>query len=184
MSGGNHTFNGSGKYTLGLSISVGQDQWRWCNKCQCLAFDGYSVCTTGGAHTHVGSSNYKLTYNDPEAPGQPNWKWCNKCVFSFLFLNFIEGATGVMDWHTQETVLESARAGAVDTILVQAAIMFSVPQLKVKAIGRGVASVSCCGMAGLLPGLVQQGVRTPRKALEIISFHLFDDERFIDERKL
>ena len=89
-----------------------------------------------------------------------------------------------MDWHTQEAALESARAEAVDTILVEVAIMFSVPQLKVKAIGRGVASVSCCGMAELLPGLVQLGVRTPRKALEIISFHLFDDDRFIDERKL
>jgi len=94
------------------------------------------------------------------------------------------GATGVMDWHTQETALESVRAGAVDTILVEAAIMFSVPQLKVKAIGHGAKSVSCFGTAEVLPGLVQLGVRTPRKALEIISFHLFDDERFIDERKL
>jgi len=94
------------------------------------------------------------------------------------------GATGVLDWDTQETALEFARAGAVDTISVQAAIMLSVPQLKVKVIGRGVKSVSCCGMAEVLPGLVQLGVRTPRKALEIISFHLFDDERFIDERKL
>jgi len=94
------------------------------------------------------------------------------------------GATGVMDWHTQEMALEFARAGAVDTILVEAAIMFSVPQLKVKAIGRGVKSVSCSGLAEVLPGLVQLGVRTPRKALEFISFHLFDDERLIDERKL
>ena len=104
--------------------------------------------------------------------------------FSFLFLIVIEGATGVMDWHTQDTALGFARGEAVDTTSVEAAIMFSVPQLKVKAIGRGVASVSCCGMAELLPGLVQLGVRTPRKALEIISFHLFDDDRFIDERKL
>ncbi|SRR6266576_3523493 len=104
--------------------------------------------------------------------------------FSRLFLKVIKGATGVMGWHTQDTALEFARGGAVDTTLVEAAIMFSVPQLKVKAIGRGVESVSCCGMAELLPGLVQLGVRTPRKALEIISFHLFDDERFIDERRL
>ena len=105
--------------------------------------------------------------------------------FSFLFFwRLLRIATGVMDWHTQETALEFARAGAVDTILVEAAIMFWVPQPRVKAIGRGVASVSCCGMAELLPGLVQLGVRTPRKVLEIISFHLFDDERFIDERNL
>ena len=184
MSGGNHTFNGSGKYTLGLAIPGDQDQWRWCNKCQCLAFDGYSICTSGGAHTHVGSLNYKLTSNDPQAPGQPDWKWCNRCVFLFFFLKVIEDAAGVMDWHTQESALESARGEAVDTILVEAAIMFSVPLLKVKAIGHGVASVSCCGMAEVLLGLVQLGVRTPRKALEIISCHLFDDERFIDERKL
>ena len=92
-------------------------------------------------------------------------------------------ATGVMDWHTQETALEFARGGAEDTTLMEVAIMFSVPQLKVKAIGGGVKSVSCCGLAELLPGLVQLGVRTPRKALKILSFHMFDDERFVDERK-
>ena len=93
MSGGNHTFSGSGSYTLGQSIPGDQDQWRWCNKCQCLAFDGYSICTSGGAHTHVGSLNYKLTNNDPNAPGQPNWKWCNRFVFLFFsfFLKVIEG---------------------------------------------------------------------------------------------
>jgi hypothetical protein len=34
---------------------------------------------TGGAHIHVGSGNYNLTVDEPNAPGQANWKWCNRC---------------------------------------------------------------------------------------------------------
>jgi hypothetical protein len=92
------------------------------------------------------------------------------------------GATSVMGWHTQETAMECAHA-SVDTILVKAAITFSVQlRVKVKAIGRGVASVSCCGMAEMPPGIAQLGVCTPSKALEIILFRPLDDERTIHVR--
>lgn len=48
-------------------------------KCQILAFDDYSICSAGNAHTHVGSGDYNLTVGNPTAPGQNNWRWCNKC---------------------------------------------------------------------------------------------------------
>ncbi len=59
-----------------------QDNWRWCNKCQCLAFAGTSSlgpCAAGGVHDHSGSGNYILVHNAQEARGQDNWRWCNKC---------------------------------------------------------------------------------------------------------
>jgi hypothetical protein len=60
----------------------GQDNWRWCNKCQGLAYAGNpsrGPCPAGGNHDHSGSSNYNLSLNDPSFPGQDNWRWCNKC---------------------------------------------------------------------------------------------------------
>jgi hypothetical protein len=65
--------------SLDGSPSGGQDQWRWCCKCQMLAFDGHSTCAAGGAHINTGSGNYSLTVNDRNAQGQDRWKWCNKC---------------------------------------------------------------------------------------------------------
>jgi hypothetical protein len=59
-----------------------QDNWRWCNKCQGLAFAGnpsLGPCPAGGQHNHTGSGDYVLVQNDPAAPGQSNWRWCNKC---------------------------------------------------------------------------------------------------------
>jgi len=38
-----------------------QDNWRWCNKCQGLAFAGSpspGACPAGGTHDHAGSGNY------------------------------------------------------------------------------------------------------------------------------
>ncbi len=59
-----------------------QANWRWCNKCQCLAFAGNpsaGCCAAGGTHNYAGSGAYGLTQNDSSAPGQANWRWCNKC---------------------------------------------------------------------------------------------------------
>jgi len=56
----------------------GQDNWRWCNKCQMLAFAGADrngACPAGDEHDHNGSGNYVLNF----AGGQDNWRWCNKC---------------------------------------------------------------------------------------------------------
>jgi len=74
--------------SIGSVINGRQDGWRWCNKCQALAFGRESsssgVCFAGGSHDHQGSDNYNLTISAPNVPGQSNWKWCNKCqVLSF-----------------------------------------------------------------------------------------------------
>ncbi|MDZ8225469.1 hypothetical protein [Nostoc sp. ChiVER01] len=59
-----------------------QDDWRWCNKCQALAFAGNAslgACPAGGVHNHNGSYNYILIHDTPRLAGQDNWRWCNKC---------------------------------------------------------------------------------------------------------
>ena len=40
------------------------DNWRWCRKCQGLAFAGNSTgaCPAGGPHDFTGSNNYSLGY--------------------------------------------------------------------------------------------------------------------------
>jgi hypothetical protein len=65
--------------SLDGNASLGQDQWRWCKKCEILCFDNYASCTAGGAHINVGSGKYILAQNDTGAGGQDNWRWCSKC---------------------------------------------------------------------------------------------------------
>jgi hypothetical protein len=67
---GGHTTAGSGAYRLEdvdhRDRPGGQDQWRWCNKCAGLFFDGNSPGTSGRCpwdnafHSRVGSGNYVL----------------------------------------------------------------------------------------------------------------------------
>ncbi len=66
--------------------ALGQQNWRWCNKCQGLFFAGNpgSKCPAGGAHDKTGSGNYRLVQNTPTYPGQENWRWCNKCQGLFF----------------------------------------------------------------------------------------------------
>ena len=62
--------------------TVGQNNWRWCHKCQGLYFGGNATqgsCPAGGAHDHTGSGDYLLVQNNPAYRGQNNWRWCNKC---------------------------------------------------------------------------------------------------------
>lgn len=59
-----------------------QDNWRWCNKCQCLAFAGNpspGPCIAGGNHDHHGSGNYRMIKGVGPTGGQNNWRWCNRC---------------------------------------------------------------------------------------------------------
>jgi hypothetical protein len=60
-----------------------QDNWKWCNKCQVLAFAGFpslGACAAGGSHDHSGSGDYVLIQDVPVGGNQQdNWKWCNKC---------------------------------------------------------------------------------------------------------
>jgi len=68
--GGMHDHTGSGEYVLairgnGAVPQDSQDNWRWCKKCQVLAFAGNSSaggCSAGGLHDHAGSGNYVLGY--------------------------------------------------------------------------------------------------------------------------
>jgi hypothetical protein len=81
---------------LGLSVAVGvftpgdvfaqpliQDNWRNCNKCSTLFFNGYrrGRCPAGGAHAGD-NRNYKMAHDSP-GPGQPDWRFCNKCDAMF-----------------------------------------------------------------------------------------------------
>jgi hypothetical protein len=55
-----------------------RDKWRWCNKCQALAFAGngaLGACPAGGQHNHTGSGDYGLVQNDISMSGQNNWRW-------------------------------------------------------------------------------------------------------------
>jgi len=85
--GGTHDHSGSGNYFVSYDVSGNnpqlQDQWRWCTKCQGLAFSGNSSvgpCPAGGDHNH-GSANYFVPHGTARGgPGvQLNWRWCNKC---------------------------------------------------------------------------------------------------------
>jgi hypothetical protein len=64
---------------------VGQNNWRWCNKCQALSFGGNGSpgkCSGGGNHDHAGSGDYilaKRAAGDLPLDTQENWRWCNKC---------------------------------------------------------------------------------------------------------
>jgi hypothetical protein len=61
--------------------AIEQETWRWCSKCQGLAFAGgaQGSCPAGGAHDHSTSGHYRLFHNAAGAPGQSNWRWCSKC---------------------------------------------------------------------------------------------------------
>src|SRR4030095_12154947 len=85
---GGHT--GGGNYILvrNTANAPGQQNWRWCSKCEGLYFAGNpgSVCPAGpGGHTAGG--NYTLEQDigplidnvGPGYNGQDNWRWCSKC---------------------------------------------------------------------------------------------------------
>jgi hypothetical protein len=60
-----------------------QDNWRNCNKCSALFFNGYrrGRCPAGGAHAGD-NRNYKMIHDSPGS-GQPDWRFCNKCDSMF-----------------------------------------------------------------------------------------------------
>jgi len=71
-----------------------QDNWRWCSKCQSLAFAGGNegICPAGGKHDQRTSYNYVLQMNVHQLPpnSQDNWRWCSKCQ-SLAFAGGNEG---------------------------------------------------------------------------------------------
>jgi CubicO group peptidase (beta-lactamase class C family) len=69
--GGVHDHTGSGDYVLVTKGADGlppdsQNNWRWCKKCQVLAYAGnpssVGPCSAGGVHDHAGSNDYVLGY--------------------------------------------------------------------------------------------------------------------------
>lgn len=81
--GGEHDHTGSGDYTLVINRpgAQGQANWRWCSKCQGLAFGGHAggTCIKGGQHDFGASADYVLAANTVPAGHQPDWLWCRKC---------------------------------------------------------------------------------------------------------
>jgi hypothetical protein len=60
----------------------GQTDWRFCNKCDGLFYDGSSqkgICPSGGGHVSQGF-NFELPFNTAaEHDTQKDWRFCNKC---------------------------------------------------------------------------------------------------------
>jgi hypothetical protein len=75
-------------------FTLGQQNWRWCHKCEGMYFAGgatQGVCPAGGAHDHTGSGNYDIVNNWAAAPGQNNWRWCHKCQGMYFAGNATQG---------------------------------------------------------------------------------------------
>ena len=66
---------------------VGQHDWRFCNKCNGLFYNGYAdkgVCPGGGSHVAQGFS-FVLPFNTaPKADTQKDWRFCGKCKVMFF----------------------------------------------------------------------------------------------------
>jgi hypothetical protein len=64
----------------------GQENWRWCSKCQGLFFasNDLGACPAGSSHSQAGSGNYMLLTLTPGWSDQHNWRWCSKCQGLFF----------------------------------------------------------------------------------------------------
>jgi hypothetical protein len=66
-----------------------QYDWRFCQKCHTMFFDGYpnkGVCPAGGGHAAAGYMFGLWDVNGPSFPTskmQNNWRFCNKCQALF-----------------------------------------------------------------------------------------------------
>jgi hypothetical protein len=67
-----------------------QADWRFCNKCYSLFFDGScnkGMCPAGNGHVSAGF-NFILSHDNSQ-PGQADWQFCQKC--QSLFFNGYPG---------------------------------------------------------------------------------------------
>jgi hypothetical protein len=72
---------------------MGQTNWRFCQKCNAMFFNGYQggVCSAGGKHLAQGF-DFNLPYGPPASPpvmdadskAQEGWRFCLKCNVMFL----------------------------------------------------------------------------------------------------
>ena len=81
--GDEHEQGQSANYTLPINRAgaAGQANWRWCRKCQGLAFGGHAggVCVKGDKHDFTQSGDYVLQHDAVPSGHQANWRWCSKC---------------------------------------------------------------------------------------------------------
>jgi hypothetical protein len=91
--------DGSGHSAIGFNFSIEynshqtqelpgrtrQYNWRFCNKCEVMFYDGYpgkGVCPIGGGHVAQGYMFGLWDVNGPSFPHdrmQSDWRFCNKC---------------------------------------------------------------------------------------------------------
>lgn len=89
--GGSHvaqSFNFQLPFNVG-ETGTAQANWRGCNKCSVLFFDGFpgnpnTTCAGGGRHQQQ-SESFVLPHDIPGSPNeQPGWRGCNKCSALFF----------------------------------------------------------------------------------------------------
>ena len=86
-------------------FSLGQRNWRWCQKCEGMFFAGnpsQGTCPAGGAHDRSASGDYDMIVPVPGMrvpPGQTGWRWCQKCQGMFFGDNPSNGSCPVGGAH-------------------------------------------------------------------------------------
>lgn len=78
-----------------------QFDWRFCNKCQVMFFNGYPTkgrCAAGGAHVAQGYM-FGLNFKPPGGWQQNKWRFCNKCMALFYDGYPDKGACGAGGAH-------------------------------------------------------------------------------------
>ena len=86
----NHLMASPATSSLALRADETQGDWRFCDKCHALfynGFNGYGHCPAGGGHNPQGY-NFFLPHGSlsamPETPkAQINWRYCDKCSGMF-----------------------------------------------------------------------------------------------------
>src|SRR5262249_40162302 len=76
-----------GDYAMPSMGTWGESGWRWCSKCQTMAFGTHTlpgICPAGKNHDHSASGQYLLADNLSTFPGQQGWRRCSKCEALFF----------------------------------------------------------------------------------------------------
>lgn len=79
---------GAATATADVDIQAQQRDWRFCDRCYTMFFDGYTpkgLCPhpSGGGHRAQGWM-FNLPYNmTPDSWNQPDWRYCDKCHVMF-----------------------------------------------------------------------------------------------------
>lgn len=72
----------------GSETPTAQTNWRCCQKCQAMFFNGYSNkgrCPAGGRHVADHTFPYVLPHDVPgTSTAQTDWRFCNKCHAMFF----------------------------------------------------------------------------------------------------